>query len=197
MKPSDHNRNQKLVKKLKAGNKRSFEVLYYEYEPKLFGFAMKLTHNVEDAKEVVQDVFLKVWDKRNFLDPQLSFDSFLYTIARNLVYNKTKHKAYGFAYKEYMTNQVRKNDDSTENIVHYNELETLIQTACRELPPVRREVFMLSRMDGLSNKEIAQKLNTSISNVNNHIFKALLFLKKRIRMDETLPEVLIVICFFS
>jgi RNA polymerase sigma-70 factor (ECF subfamily) len=75
----------------------------------------------------------------------------------------------------------------TENMVYFNELDDLIQAACRQLPPVRREVFMLSREEGLSHSEIAEKLNTSTSNVKNHIHKALMFLKDQMKMHEIVP----------
>ncbi|MEX2595184.1 MAG: RNA polymerase sigma-70 factor [Anditalea sp.] len=196
MPSKDDTRNQQLAKKLKEGDIAAFDALFYAFEPALYAYAMKLTHSAEDAKEVVQEVFLKVWEKREQIDPQYNFDSFLYTIAKNLVYNKAKHRAYGFAYKEHVALYGSQTENVTENMVHFNEMDVLIQSVCRQLPPVRKEVFMLSRIEGLSHSEIAEKLNTSTSNVKNHIHKALLFLKEQIRIHEIVPVILFFPIYF-
>lgn len=181
--------DKQLIKKLKEGDRAAFDALFYAFEPTLYSYAMKLTFDVEDAKEVVQEVFLKVWERRQWIDPQYNFDSFLFSIAKNLVYNKARHRAYGFAYKEYVTLHGSQTENVTENTVRFNELANLIQATCRQLPPVRREVFTLSRIEGLSHSEIAEKLNTSTSNIKNHIHKALRFLKEQIQMHETVPVI--------
>lgn len=189
MQSKDDQQNKQLIKKLKEGDKAAFDALFYAFEPGLYAYSMKLTCDAEDAKEVVQEVFLKVWERRQWIDPQYSFDSFLYTIAKNLVYNKARHRAYRFAYKEYVTLYGSQTEKTTENTVHFNELTNLIQAVCLQLPPVRREVFTMSRIDGLSHSEIAEKLNTSTSNVKNHIHKALRFLKEQIQMHEIIPVI--------
>jgi len=181
---------QQLTQKLKVGDITAFNTLFYFFEPKVYAYSMKLTHNAEDSKEAVQEVFLKIWERKEWIDPQYNFDSFLFTIAKNLIYNKAKHRAYVFAYKEYLSLNGNQNENSTENMMDFNELDSLIQTACRQLPPVRREIFKLSRIDGLSNSEIAKKLNTSTSNVKNHIYKAILFLKEKISINEVLSLIL-------
>lgn len=189
MQPKDDKQNKQLIKKLKEGDRAAFDALFYAFEPTLYAYAIKLTCDAENAKEVVQEVFLKVWERKKFIDPQYSFDSFLYTIAKNLVYNKARHRAYSFAYKEYVTLYGSQTENVTENTVHFNELAILIQAVCQQLPPVRREVFMLSRIEGLSHNKIAEKLNTSTSNVKNHIYKALRFLKEQIQMHEIVPVI--------
>ena len=190
MKPLNKSEIQQLTQKLKIGDLTAFNTLFYFFEPKVFAYSMKLTHNVEESKEAVQEVFLKIWERREWIDPQCNFDSFLFTIAKNLIYNRSKHRAYVFAYKEYLSLYGTRTENFTENTVDFNELDALIQAACRQLPPVRREIFRLSRIEGLSNSEIAEKLNTSTSNVKNHIYKAILFLKEKIRVNEVISLVL-------
>lgn len=189
MQSKDDQQNKQLIKKLKEGDKAAFDALFYAFEPRLYAYAMKLTCDAEDTKEVVQEVFLKVWERRQRIDPQYSFDSFLFTMAKNLVYNKARHRAYRFAYKEYVALYGSQAENATENTVEFNQLANLIQAVCRQLPPVRREVFTLSRIEGLSHNEIAEKLNTSTSNVKNHIHKALRFLKEQIQMHEIVPVI--------
>ncbi len=195
MASQDDHQHKQLINKLKEGDKAAFNELFCAYEPTLFAYSMKLTHDAEDAKEVVQEVFLKVWERRQWIDPQYKFSSFLYTMAKNLVYNKARRKAYLFAYKEYMTLYGSQTENVTENKVHFNELRDLIQAACNQLPPVRREVFTMSRIEGLSHSEIAEKLNTSTSNVKNHIYKALRFLKEQIQVHEIAPIILLTLIY--
>lgn len=170
-----------IIKRLKQGDKNAFEAIYYTFEGKLFAFAFKLTHSQDDAKEIVQEVFLKVWEKREILDPDSNFEGFIYTIAKNVVYNKARHRVYELAYKEYLSRTGSAAASFTEEMLEFQELNDLIKTLCDELPPLRRKVFLLSRMEGASHEEIAQNLNTSTSNIKNHIHKALTFFKKHLK----------------
>lgn len=187
--------NKQLIQQLKKGDKVAFDTLFYAFEPTLYAYALKLTYDRDEAKEIVQEVFLKVWEKKQTIDPQYSFVSFLYTIAKNLVYNKAKHRVYQFAYNEYVSLYDRQAESLTENMVQFNELHELVQSACQKLSPVRREVFILSRMEGLSHREIAERLNTSTSNVKNHIHKALRFLKEQLQVYVVIPLILLSFCY--
>jgi RNA polymerase sigma-70 factor (ECF subfamily) len=191
MDPKDYVQDQQLIKNLQKGDLAAFDTLFYFFEPRLYAFSMKLTNSTEDSKEVVQEVFLKIWEKREWIDPTKNFGSLLFTVAKNLIYNKAKHQAYAFAYREYLSLNANPLDNSTENLLNYNELDSLILAACNQLPPVRREVFRLSRIEGLSNNEIAVKLETSTSNVKNHIYKAIIFLKRKIGVQEMLSSILL------
>ncbi len=183
--------DQPFLEKLKKGDKVAFDALFYAYEPILYAYAVKMTRQAEDAREIVQEVFLKIWEKRTLIEPANNFEGFLFTIAKNLVYNKAKRRIYDFAYKEYAALYNKQSEYATENSVFYNELTHSVQRLCEQLPPARREVFLMSRIDGLSNKEIAGKLNTSTSNVKNQINKALRFLKAHMQSHEYVPIILL------
>nr|WKN34648.1 RNA polymerase sigma-70 factor [Tunicatimonas sp. TK19036] len=187
MQPNGDTKDRHLLIKLREGNQEAFNALFFAYEPVLYTYALKLTHHTEDAKEIVQEVFIKVWEKRYETDSKRNFGGYLYTIAKHLVYNKAKRRVYDFAYKEYLTKQRTPVALDTENHIQFNELNELIHTASQKLPPTRRKVFTLSRRDGLSNQEIANQLDTSTSNVKNHINKALRFLKEQIQIHEMIP----------
>jgi|SRR5690554_5794948 len=171
---------EQALERLRKGDKAAFNVVFHKYSARIFNFSFKLTHTREDAEEVVQEVFLKVWEKRALIEPRDSFESFLFTIAKNIVYNKARHRVHEFAYKEYIRTFADILAHDTEEQFDFRELEDFIQVSCQQLPPVRREVFMLSRFHGLTNEEIADRLHTSTSNINNHIYKALIFLRKQI-----------------
>src|SRR5687768_38093 len=104
----------KTIEALKDGDRSAFESIYRSFGPKLYAFTRKLVRNKEDVEEVVQEVFVKLWERKQFLDPQQNFDGYLFTIARNLVYNKAKHQVYELAYGKYLIDKQSLADNSTE-----------------------------------------------------------------------------------
>ncbi|MCG8308956.1 MAG: RNA polymerase sigma-70 factor [Cytophagales bacterium] len=162
-----------LIEQLKKGNQLAFNDLYNHYFPKLYGFSLKLTGNVSDAEEIVQEVFIKIWETRQNLASDLSLGSLLFTIAKNSIYNKARHRVYRLNYEIHVKHHHPGGVNLIDQQIAFNEVQVLINDAIKRMPEKRRAIFVMSRMEGLSNKEIAQKLNTSISNVENHIYKAL------------------------
>lgn len=171
----------KDIEALKLGDRSAFERIYHCFGPKLHAFTRKLVHNQEDTEEVVQEVFLKLWERKHFLDPGQNFDSYLFRIAKNLVYNKARHQVYALAYGKYLTGQQNTPADTTQHQIDYQELNHLLEEAYMTMPPTRKQVFIMSRLDGLSNGEIAERLQTSNSNIENHINKALHDIRKKLQ----------------
>ena len=159
----------------------AFESLYQVFGRKLYTFALSLCRQKEDAEEIVQEVFLKVWERRHLLDEDQNFDGYLYSIARNMVYNKARRRVYEFAFTEYIAATGERTACLTEEAVAYQDLLKLLEETCAALPPMRRQVFVMSRVEGKSNSEIAQLLHTSNSNIENHLNKALKAIKERFR----------------
>ena len=181
------------ISALRLGDEAAFAYLYKKYEAKLYAFTYKLTQDRDETEEVVQEVFLKVWEKRESLDPTLNFDGFLFTVAKNLVYNKAKQRAYHFAFQEYVTAYESNLSHNTEHKLDYDELRGLLEQIYNSLPPVRRKVFMMSRLQGLTNREIATELNTSTSNIENHLNKALNFIREKLKGHEVVYAVLLAV----
>jgi RNA polymerase sigma-70 factor, ECF subfamily len=184
MQLADKEGTSQLVNRLLDGDEGAFAYLYLKFEARLYTFAFKLTQDKNDAEEVVQEVFLKVWEKRHTLDPQQSFSGFLFTVAKNIVYNKAKQRAYHFAFQKYLASSEQGVCLDTEHTLGFNELGTLLDNIYEALPPVRRKVFLMSRVQGLSNHEIAEELHTSTSNIENHLNKALRFIREKLRAHE-------------
>jgi len=167
---------------LKKGSSTSFESLYHRYSGKLYNFVMKVSKGDSYiAEELVQRTFIKVWETKEYVNPEKSFISYLCTIAKNMLLNEYEHQTIQFIYEEYMKVRTVENDDSTEKEVDKNLLEEYIDKLADKLPPKRREIFILSRKDGLSNKEIAQKLNITESTIETQLSKALSFMKSEIK----------------
>ena len=168
---------------LKNASKQSFEALYQRYSGKLYNFVMKLSKgNNYMAEELVQRTFIKVWDNRASVNPEKSFISYLCTIAKNMLLNEYEHQTIQFIYEEYINNiETTENDNSTEKEVDKNLLEEYIDKLADKLPPKRKEIFILSRKEGFSNKEIAKRLNISESTIETQLSKALSFMKGQLK----------------
>ena len=188
MSANEQNITQKLVRKLRSGDQAAFKVLYLQFGKKLFQFSRKYKLSTEECNEIVQEVFLKTWEKRKTLDPDQSFNAFVITVARNLIFNKFKKKVYEKAYLSYLENADPSHYD-TEKEVIYADIESIAQRAIEQLPEKRRHIFKLSRESGLSNQEIAESLNISKSTVENQMNKCLKFLKEYLKQNaEIIPN---------
>jgi RNA polymerase sigma-70 factor, ECF subfamily len=162
-------------------DRSAFALLFQKYSEKIFNLALYYYHNTEDAEEIVQEVFLKIWTKRKTIKNPSGFPSLLYTTAKNMIYDSFKKQIHIKAYADYLRlSDFHNRTQNTEETVLYNELENLYQDLITKMPEKRREVFLMSRKQGLSNHEIADQLHLSIRTVEEHIRQALRYLKKLI-----------------
>lgn len=167
---------------LKNASKQSLEALYHRYSGKLYNFVMKVSKgDTYIAEELVQRTFIKVWETREYVNPDKSFISYLCTIAKNMLLNEYEHQTIQFIYEEYVKVMGTENDNSTEKEVDKNLLEQYIDKLADKLPPKRREIFILSRKEGLTNKLIAKQLNISESTIETQLSIALSFMKTQLK----------------
>ncbi|MBW8325410.1 MAG: RNA polymerase sigma-70 factor [Prolixibacteraceae bacterium] len=170
-----------LVKKLKEGDSFAFEVLFYKYRNKVKGFAVKIVPAQVDPEEIVQEVFVKLWLKKEAVDPGKDFQSYLFSIAKHLVLDHLKsavnRKLY-FVGEHFQQDLLI--DEGQENMLQ-EDAEEKLQRLIDEIPERRREIFRLSRFEGLSYKQIAERLNISENTVDSQIRNALAFLRKEFR----------------
>lgn len=157
------------VSALKEGDALAFQALYEEYGPRLQGFAARFRISREEADEIVQETFIRVWLHRQHLNTSASFGAYVITIAKHLIYNQLKRDSYKEKYIRELSFQLRKESNPA---VEW-ELRSLLDEAIRELPEKCRQVFQKSRWEGSSNQQIADELNISKSTVENQINKAL------------------------
>ena len=175
------NENEEL-ELLRNASKQSFEILYHRYSGTLYNFMMKVSKGDSyTAEELVQQTFIRVWENRENVNPEKSFISYLCTIAKNMLLNRYEHQTIQFIYEEYIKAKVIDNKNITEEEVDRKLLEEYLDKLADKLPPKRKEIFVLSRKEGLSNKQIAQKLNISESTIETQLSKALSFMKGQIK----------------
>jgi RNA polymerase sigma-70 factor (ECF subfamily) len=167
------NKERILITLVKAGNSYAFERLYYSYNKKLYNFAFNITKNKEDAEGLVQDVFMKIWETRSEINPELSFGGYIFRIAKNMLYNQIKKEVNKKIYAQYLLKCPEDVVVPVEQEINYLELNQEIERLITTLPEKRRTVFLLSRNAGLTYREIAEKLNISVNTVNTQISKSL------------------------
>ena len=170
-----------LIKRLKQDDEKAFNILFYQHHAKVYNLARRFLPYKEDAEEIVQIVFIALWENRIHIDETQSLCGYIMTIARHWIYNTIKKSIYRQGYLEHLQQQNKSLEYITEDLVLYNELNALVDKLTNELPPKRNEIFRLSRNEGLSYREIANRLSITESTVNTQITKALDYIRKNIR----------------
>ncbi len=161
-----------IVSTLRSGSIKSFRKLFYNYHKKIYNISRNMGMYHEDAEGIVQDVFLNVWENRAKLDENLSINAFLITITKRLVFKKIRRKVYDISHQDYVNDRQEGIVNTTEDIILYEDIKKYAEQGIEQLPPVRKQVFLLSKQQGLSNDEIAEKLNMSKRTVENNLYRA-------------------------
>lgn len=177
--------DKQLLEELKRGNNKAFEFLFKSYYPRLRGYAMRFIGDEETVRDIIQECFLRFWERRELLTG-LSLTSLFFAMVRNGCLNYLKHKSivekYQIEYLAAIDGEERLYyADFMQDADHkllYKELQEQIGIVLNQLPNRSREVFLLSRFNGLKNREIADKLQISTTAVEKHISRALQYFSK-------------------
>ena len=165
-----------LAELLSKGDENAFCELYIRYKRRLFLFAIKFLKDKELTEDTIQDIFTHLWESRLFIDSNYNFSSYLFTITKNRILNTLKRYN-----TEENTNLVMSKhlleQEPTDNEMIDSEYKSLFKAAINKLPPARKKVFVLSRIEHMSHKEIAATLNISIYTVQEHISESLKCIK--------------------
>ena len=171
------NLEQYILRNVALGNKSAFEELFYDFQPKLLAFILGMTHEPELSRDICQEIFLSIWQNKEKLETIESFSSYLYQMARFKVFDYFDHIA---VTEQYITTYLSKESlyESDEERLFACELKAIINNAVDKMSPQRKHVFIMSREQGLSNQEIALRLNISKRTVENHLTAVLSILRK-------------------
>ncbi len=184
MGPSDKNIERELVNQLRAGYEMAFELIFHRTKGRLKGFLLKVLPHGEDAESVLQEIYLKVWTNRKSIKADNNFETYLYAIARNMVIDIMRKRLHKQKYLEELCSQLHEENENcldTLAMVEYSELEQKILELIEKLPEKRRVVFKLNKIDGLTYKQIAEKLNISENTVDSQIRNALASLRTEMK----------------
>lgn len=176
--------NKELLLLLKNGDKVAFYNIYERFCKKLYGFVFNYIKQEADTEEIVQEVFVKIWESRDRIDVNASFEAFIFTVAYNTTMSLFRKRIREKKYIEYLKSIQQTETDTdagTENT--FNELNKQVEVLLNELTPRQKEIFLLSRTEGLTHDEIARKLNISVNTVKKHMVNTLAFLRSNIDMS--------------
>ncbi|SFL50153.1 RNA polymerase sigma-70 factor [Proteiniphilum acetatigenes] len=186
------------VKELRAlsnGSDKAFENIYNQYSGKLYNFIMAISHGDRYmAEEIVQATFIKLWEVREQIDTRKSILSYLSTIAKNTLFNKYQRQTVEFLYQQFLLTEQPAYDTITEKETDRKWLENYVDELIEQLPPSRKKIFILSRKEELSTKEIAQMMHISISTVETQLSLATKFIRKQFEKNY---DKLFLLCLLS
>lgn len=177
-----------LVSFVRQGDAKAFHELYLQFATKILRTCKKMYLNHQDAEEIVQEVFLKVWEKREGLDSSLSFNAYLFTIMRSSIFKRSRKQALDIAYQQYQLNYGVQVSCNTEEEIEYQELKHFSEKAIASLPKGQQEVFKLKFSEHLTAEEIAGRLHLSKRTVENQLYKATKKLKQDFLSSELIPS---------
>lgn len=162
-----------LVQQLIAGDADSFRKIYECYQGKVFLFALRLTKSKSAAEEAVQEVFVRIWEKREKIKIEKSFNAYILTITKNLILDGLKKAAHDKTIQQKIYQNIQALQNSSVDQLIEKELARLHQQAVDRLSPQKKIVFLLSREEELSYEEIAERLGVSKNTVRNQMSDAL------------------------
>jgi len=179
---SETQTDQELALLIKKGDIRAFDKIYEKYSTRLYIFINGIIKSQKDSEDIVQEVFFKIWNNREKINEFLSLQSFLFTIAYNTTISILRKRINEYNYIEYVKSiQTAKELSTGEAELEFKELNDHLTSILNKLPKRQKEVFLLNRHDELSYKEIAERLGISVNTVENHMVKALKFLRANIK----------------
>ncbi|WP_316785276.1 RNA polymerase sigma-70 factor [Pedobacter frigiditerrae] len=177
---------------IKSGNKQAFDEVFLKHFKSLYAYAFTIIKEREDAEEIVQNVFVRIWTKRDQLKTDGFLKSFLYRSVHNESLNYLKHQKVRSNFNVHYTDTVKNEVGNLNTEIMATELEKNIHSAINELPEKCRNVFQLSRFDQMKYQEIADALNISIKTVENQMGKALKILRLKV-----VDFLILIFLFFS
>lgn len=179
-----------LVDLIRQDDERAFSVIYKRYSVPLYIHANRFIRDREETKDILQKVFVKIWDIRGKLPTDIKLSSYLYQVVKNELINHISHSKVVDRYLDSMSSFAVSYVSDTDHVIREKQLQAIIEREIENLPEKMREIFQLSRTHYLSHREIAEKLGISEKTVKNQISNALKLLRNK------LPLLLFFLAFF-
>jgi len=180
-----------LVINLRKGDLDAFRRIYTKYKKKVYFFSLSYLKSADKAEDIVQDVFTKLWEDRTRLNEHYTFNNFLFTVTKNLILNHLRKAKFEIGYRNNcieLSGYCETQENNTLDSVICNDLKSYISREIEKLPPGMRKIYKLSRIQLLSNEEIASSQNLSVRTVENQIYRALSKMKKVIIEENIVPS---------
>ncbi len=168
-----------LLFRLRNDDHLAFAEIFNRYNQLLYAHAYNKLRDESDARDIVQEMFVKFWDKRQYIEEGNNLSGYLFVAVRNQVFNLIKHKNLVNAYADRFTKANADSGIYTDTLIREKQFSAMIETEIANLPPRMRAVFELRRKENLSNKEVAEQLGITESTVADQMKKALRILRTK------------------
>jgi len=174
-------RNWKIFEEIREGNLITFENVFRKYYAPLCIYASKYIKDLDVAEEVVQELFYKLWEKRDKLNINVSLKSYLYRSVYNGCLQYLNHRTIEIKYEDYYRKHNKEYNNDASESVRMQELNDIINNTINSLPERCRKIFLLNRYEGLKYREIAEKLSLSVKTIEANMGKALKLLRRNLK----------------
>jgi RNA polymerase sigma-70 factor (family 1) len=181
--PVIHN-DRVLIERLQTGDIEAFDILYNKYSWKLYAFGLKYLKTIDDAEELVQSAFIKIWENHKELKKESSFKSYLFTIAYNQICKLFRNRQYQKKYFEDILLIKPIDEKSIEENMSYEAALDRVNKIVDVLPDKQKKIFFKSRIEGMSTKDIAKELNLAPGTVDNYISNVLKFIRSHLKKED-------------
>lgn len=191
--PQDINTEEYLILQLKKGSFDAFDKIYQMYAKRLYAYCLQFTKSSRDSEEIIQDVFIKLWTSREYIRQEVTLQSLLFIIAKHHIINAFRSKIKQPIYEEYINYKETLSENDPSQRLEYQDFVRKFEKAIQKLPVTQREIIILSKIEGLSNKEVAEKLTLSEQTVKNSLSVGL----KRLKVELNNVYILHMLLFFN
>ena len=172
--------DEELMQEIKADNMFAFDVLYKKYCKRVYKFGYSILKSPEDSENLMQDVFLRLWENRHKVEKDASIKSYVFTIAYNSAISVIRKKIKESLFVEYLKSLQEINIEPVNIELEYNELTKKLDEIVKALPQRQKEVYLMHKVDGLKYSEIAERLHISENTIENHISRALKTIREKL-----------------
>ncbi|MGF6847022.1 RNA polymerase sigma-70 factor (family 1) [Chitinophaga sp. W3I9] len=166
-----------LLQRLQQGDTEAYITLYDQYYPSLYTYILHFINIPELAEDALQEVFIKIWEIRERINPELSFSGYLYRITRNHVFKLMKKISADAALRLQVMQELQHQTEDADTRLLWKQYESLLHKAIAQLPPQRQKVFRLCREESKSYEEVAVELGISRNTVKEHMVLAMKSIK--------------------
>lgn len=184
-----------IIRQVANGNHRAFNQLFNEYWDNIYGVAFTLTRSREHARDMVQEVFVKLWLVRAELTEKESFRNFLFIIARNHIISELRKKSRRTDFRDHLQDYFNESPFHADHQTLYKESAYLLRQAVEQLPEQQRMVYQLSREHGWSQEQMADYLQISRNTIKTHMSRALMAIRKY--LEDHAGGTLLIICLME
>jgi len=169
-----------LLLQIAGGDEGAFATLFKAFWPQVYGAGLRITRSPEQAKDLAQEIFIKVWDNRAQLPQVKKIDAFIYVVSRNLILDHLRKKVFHPSNMEFLLQYLQADAVNAQDKLEVKELEKKIDGAIETLPGKVQEVFKLSRFEGMTHEQIARKLDISVVSSKTYVVRALNHIRRRL-----------------